>query len=309
MAKESVTFAPPHSRHTAPVTLPIALVGAPATVGIAPERKIRVLAAPRMAPAYRIAKRLTDIALSLTALILVSPLLLLAAVLIWATSRGPVLFRQQRVGEGGRIFTIYKFRSMYTNADHTLHRLAYMHFLEGKGGNGKVSRETLALIGHSHPDADPSAQDAAANQDGVCERWTQVTGELRHPARWLRGVAYRVGAKLTHEDPRVTPIGAIIRATSIDELPQLFNVLKGDMSLVGPRPPIPYEVRLYQPRHLSRLTVRPGITGIWQVHGRNRVTFEEMIDMDVEYILGRSYWLDLKLMLLTVPSVLLSRAK
>jgi lipopolysaccharide/colanic/teichoic acid biosynthesis glycosyltransferase len=217
-----------------------------------------------------------------------------------------VLFRQQRVGEGGRIFTIYKFRSMYTNADHTLHQLAYMHFVEGKGGNGKVSRETLGTLGLAKHEGH---QAHSGRHHSVRERMEHSAPELCRPLHWLRGALYRIGARLTHEDPRVTPIGAILRATSIDELPQLLNVLKGDMSLVGPRPPIPYEVHLYQPRHLSRLTVQPGITGIWQVYGRNRVPFERMIDMDVEYILTRSYWLDLQLLLLTIPAVLRSRAK
>jgi lipopolysaccharide/colanic/teichoic acid biosynthesis glycosyltransferase len=297
MAKEPLIFASPRSQRSA-LIFPM---DAPAAIPAVVESKVRMLAAPRMSPAYRAAKRLTDIVVSLAALILLSPVLALAALLIWATSRGPVLFRQQRVGEGGRIFTIYKFRSMYINADHSLHQLAYMRFLEGKGGNGKVSRETLTLVGHTSYDD--------GRHESAPECMAHSAQELRRPLSWLRGMVYRLEAKLTHEDPRVTPIGAMLRATSIDELPQLLNVLKGDMSLVGPRPPIPYEVRLYQPRHLSRLTVQPGITGTWQVYGRNRVPFERMIDMDVEYILSRSYWLDLKLLLLTIPSVLRSRAK
>ncbi|MGH2515058.1 MAG: sugar transferase, partial [Ktedonobacterales bacterium] len=111
------------------------------------------------------------------------------------------------------------------------------------------------------------------------------------------------------EDPRITPFGALLRLTSIDELPQLFNVLLGDMSLVGPRPPIPYEVRMYQRKHLLRLAIQPGVTGIWQVYGRNRVPFEQMVDMDIEYIKTRGFWLDLKLLLQTVPALFASRAE
>ena len=105
-------------------------------------------------------------------------------------------------------------------------------------------------------------------------------------------------------DPRVTLVGNFLRRSSLDELPQLFNVLFGDMSLVGPRPPIPYEVALYQPWHLGRLDTLPGITGIWQVYGRSRVTFDQMVQMDLEYIQKQSLWYDLKLLLLTIPAVL-----
>lgn len=233
---------------------------------------------------YRIAKRTLDVAVSLTVLLVLSPLLITAAILIRATSRGPAIYRQRRVGEGGRIFTMYKFRSMYQNSDPTLHRHAYARFLRGGSGNGKVDRETLAELA-------PQAASRLEMPDSLSHR--------PFKRLWLRFVF-----ALTTEDPRVTPVGAILRRTSIDELPQLFNVLIGDMSLVGPRPPIPYEVRLYTPHHLGRLAVTPGVTGIWQVYGRGRVPFEQMVDMDLEYIASRSFWLDLRLMLLTVPSVL-----
>lgn len=105
-------------------------------------------------------------------------------------------------------------------------------------------------------------------------------------------------------DPRITRVGAWLRRTSLDELPQFFNVLKGEMSLVGPRPPVPYEVQEYQEWHLSRLAALPGITGLWQVRGRSRVTFDEMVRMDIEYITHQSLWLDLKILVLTIPAVL-----
>lgn len=248
-----------------------------------------------LTPGYRIAKRTLDIVVSATMLLLLSPLLAMTALIIKLTSPGPALFSQQRVGEGGRIFTIYKFRSMYSDADHSLHQIAYTHFVQGKGGNGKVTKESLALAGWS-----PTASDA--DDDAI------DTIPVKHRG-WLRLRLHRLRPLLHAEDPRITPIGALIRVTSIDELPQLYNVLTGEMTLVGPRPPIPYEVRLYQHKHLQRLTVRPGVTGFWQVYGRNKVPFEQMVEMDLEYIMRRSFWLDLKLILITVPAVLLSRVE
>ena len=240
---------------------------------------------------YRFVKRALDIVVSATVLLLVSPLLAVAMLAIKLTSKGPAFFRQQRVGEGGRIFTMYKLRSMYQDSDHTLHQIAYAHFVQGLGGNGKVDRESLRLAEKTIPTLH-----------------VEPAGDLDIPhLSWLRRHLHRLRPLLRAEDPRITPIGALVRITSIDELPQLFNVLRGDMTLVGPRPPIPYEVRLYGPKHLRRLTVRPGVTGIWQVRGRNRVSFEQMVDMDIEYIERRSFWLDVKLLLLTVPAVLAPR--
>ncbi len=109
--------------------------------------------------------------------------------------------------------------------------------------------------------------------------------------------------KLVH-DPRVTRVGRLLRRSSLDELPQLFNVIRGDMSLVGPRPPLPYEVVEYQEWHRGRLAAVPGLTGLWQVRGRSRVTFDDMVRMDLEYIARQSLWLDLRILLLTVPAVL-----
>jgi lipopolysaccharide/colanic/teichoic acid biosynthesis glycosyltransferase len=239
-----------------------------------------------LSTAYRRAKRVLDITVSLTALAVFTPLLVLVAALIRLTSPGPALYRQRRVGRGGRIFTMYKFRSMYHDADHTLHRQAYVRFVSGHGGSGKVDRATLrAQAPHEVPWRGPDT-----GENGALKRC------------WLRVVQ-----ALAPEDPRITPVGALIRRASIDELPQLLNVLLGDMSLVGPRPPIPYEVRLYSPRHLGRLAVTPGVTGLWQVYGRGRVPFEHMVDMDLEYITSRSFWLDLKLLVLTIPTVFFTR--
>jgi lipopolysaccharide/colanic/teichoic acid biosynthesis glycosyltransferase len=230
------------------------------------DKKLIKLPVPRQIWGYDPTKRALDIAVSATALVALSPLFLLVAALIRLTSPGPVFFRSQRVGEGGHIFTMLKFRSMRSDADPRLHKKQYMEFLAGRGGNGKVSQ---------------SAAEGAEPKPG-----------------WFHS-----------DDPRVTTVGAFIRRTSIDELPQLFNVLRGEMSLVGPRPPIPYEVRHYEPDHLVRLAVCPGLTGIWQVYGRNKVPFDIMVYMDQWYIENRSLYLDVKLMILTVPVVILAHAR
>jgi lipopolysaccharide/colanic/teichoic acid biosynthesis glycosyltransferase len=232
---------------------------------------------------YFMAKRGLDILGSAIILALASPLLLLVALLIRLTSPGPIIYRQQRVGKGGRIFTMFKFRSMRRGADHDLHRQAYARFVRGHAGSGKVDAATLAELA-------PAA------------RQHRATAQLGR-----QGVLALVRAWLTPEDPRVTWIGHLIRRASIDELPQLVNVLRGEMSLVGPRPPIPYEVRLYSPRHLRRLEVTPGVTGMWQVCGRGVVPFDQMVDMDIIYIAYRSFWLDLRLLARTLPAVLRSR--
>jgi lipopolysaccharide/colanic/teichoic acid biosynthesis glycosyltransferase len=247
---------------------------------IQPPDSLGVVAEP---PAhYHVAKRALDVLGSAALLLLLSPLLVVVAVLIWLTSPGPVIYRQQRVGKGGRIFTMYKFRSMRQGADHDLHRQAYARFMRGHAGGGKVDAATLAELA---PTAEWHRQPAQSAQ---------------------RGTLARVRAWLTPEDPRVTWIGHLIRRASIDELPQLVNVLRGEMSLVGPRPPIPYEVRLYSRRHLRRLEVTPGVTGMWQVCGRGVVPFDQMVDMDIIYIAYRSFWLDLRLLARTLPAVLRS---
>lgn len=203
--------------------------------------------------AYARGKRLLDIALALFLLLCLIPVLLACAVVILVTSRGPVLYRQARIGERGKVFTMLKFRSMYAAADalpHYEYAVAYV-----RGTAEKVAAEGEAL--------------------------------------------YKLAA-----DRRVTPVGRWLRQTSLDELPQLWNVLRGDMSLVGPRPPLPYEIEHYEPSHLQRLAVRPGLTGLWQVTGRGRTTFEEMVAIDCDYIRRQSLALDLHILLSTIPAVL-----
>lgn len=201
-------------------------------------------------------KRGIDILGSLSALILLSPVLLAAAVAVKLTSKGPVIFRQPRVGLYGRHFTFLKFRSMYTKNDSTVHETFVINFMKNSNGS-------------DHPSS-------------RCEKVYKLTN-----------------------DPRITSVGKFLRRTSLDELPQLLNVLCGEMSLVGPRPPIPYEVKRYDVWHRRRLLeVKPGITGLWQVTGRSRVGFADMVRLDLRYAKSWSLWLDLKILLQTPRAVL-----
>lgn len=195
-------------------------------------------------------KRISDIAIASLTLALFSPLWLLIALLIKVDSKGAVLYSQERVGMDGRIFLVYKFRTMRTDADSEIHREYQRKFIAGH---------------------------AEAN-----------VGDDNRPAYKLQN------------DPRITRVGRVLRRLSLDEVPQLFNVLRGDMSVVGPRPPIPYEVEAYELRHRKRLDMKPGLTGLWQVSGRNRLPFEEMVKLDLLYIENWSLLSDLKIILRTV---------
>ena len=202
-------------------------------------------------------KRTIDVLGSTFALVVCAPVFLLIALGIKVSSNGPVLFRQQRVGEHGRPFTFLKFRSMHVNNDPDVHK------------------EYIKRL---------------------------IAGEVEHqPLDGDRGCIY----KLTN-DARVTRVGAFLRRTSLDEMPQFFNVLRGEMSLVGPRPPVPYEVQHYDLWHRRRLVeAKPGITGLWQVNGRSRVAFDEMVRLDLRYAKTWSPWLDIKILLRTPWAVLI----
>ncbi|HEX3186703.1 MAG TPA: sugar transferase, partial [Pyrinomonadaceae bacterium] len=191
----------------------------------------------------RVLKRTSDLIISALAVALLMPLWLLIALLIKLDSRGPVFYTQERVGMDGRLFLLYKFRTMVADADVELHREYQRAFIAGR---------------------------AEAN-----------LGNDQKPT-------YKLLA-----DPRITRVGKFLRKTSIDEVPQLLNVLLGDMSVVGPRPPIPYEVEAYELWHRKRLDMKPGLTGLWQVSGRNRLPFEEMVRLDLFYIENWSLLLDL----------------
>jgi lipopolysaccharide/colanic/teichoic acid biosynthesis glycosyltransferase len=192
-------------------------------------------------------KRTIDIAGSLTGFLLLSPLFLLIAVYIKLVSRGKVLFKQDRVGRGGRTFTFLKFRTMHENCDDTAHR-AHLTTLIKKAAPMKKLDES--------------------------------------------------------RDPRIIPGGNLLRKSSLDELPQLLNVLRGEMSLVGPRPCIPYEAKEYLQWHTNRFDTPPGMTGLWQVSGKNRLSFEEMIRLDIAYGKRMSFLFDVGILFRTIPTVI-----
>jgi len=191
-----------------------------------------------------LAKRLLDIVASAILLVLLSPLFLAVAIAIRLEDPGPILFKQKRVGRWGTLFTMWKFRSMFTDAEERKRELMAQNEMEG-------------------------------------------------------GVLFKM-----KDDPRITKVGRIIRKTSIDELPQLWNVFKGEMSLVGPRPPVTQEVDQYSLSDRRRLEVIPGITCIWQVSGRSDIPFDQQVELDVQYIESQSFWNDLKILLKTVPALL-----
>jgi len=209
---------------------------------------IRLFREP-LSSSARILKRTFDLIFATLAILLLLPLWLLIALLIKLDSRGRVFYTQERVGMDGRLFLLYKFRTMQANADAELHREYQRAFIAGRAeaNLGNETKPTYKLLA----------------------------------------------------DPRITRIGKILRRTSLDEVPQLLNVLSGDMSLVGPRPPIPYEVEAYELWHRKRLDMKPGLTGLWQVSGRNRLPFEEMVRLDLFYIENWSLLLDLKIILRT----------
>ncbi|WP_441294136.1 sugar transferase [Bacillus sp. FJAT-27986] len=189
---------------------------------------------------YLYTKRLIDIVGSLCGIILLGLLFIIVAILIKAEDpKGPVFFVQKRVGLNGKVFKMYKFRSMVIDAEDKLKHLL---------------------------------------------KYNEVSGAM-----------FKM-----KDDPRITKIGKFIRKTSIDELPQLFNVLKGEMSLVGPRPPLPREVEQYSNYDKQRLMVKPGCTGLWQVTARNSVGFKEMVELDLEYIRKRAFWFDIRIMIKTI---------
>ncbi|GGZ99827.1 multidrug MFS transporter [Arenicella chitinivorans] len=196
---------------------------------------------------HMLMKRSLDVLVAGLALCLLSPLLLLVGVAIKLESKGPVFFKQQRVGVNGTGFTMFKFRSMVVDAE---------------------ARRTA----------------------------------IEHANEMQNGVLFKM-----KRDPRITRVGALIRKASIDELPQLINVIKGDMSLVGPRPPLASEVAQYSRTDRVRLMVLPGITCIWQVCGRSDIPFEQQVELDLQYIESQSIWVDIMLLIKTIPAVLTAR--
>jgi len=215
-------------------------------IGVMP--MIRLFREP-LSSGSRLLKRSFDIVISALSIALLFPMWLLIALLIKLDSKGPVFYTQERVGMDGRLFLVFKFRTMKAGADSKSHREYQKAFIEGR------AEANLAADGKP---------------------------------------TYKLFA-----DPRITRVGKALRRTSLDEVPQLLNVLMGDMSIVGPRPPIPYEVEAYELWHRKRLDMKPGLTGLWQVSGRNRLPFEEMVRLDLFYIENWSLLLDLKIILRT----------
>jgi lipopolysaccharide/colanic/teichoic acid biosynthesis glycosyltransferase len=215
-------------------------------------RPAEALGAEQSIGAHRspIFKRPFDMLVATLLLVLTAPVAAVVAVIVKITSPGPILFRQERLGQHGRAFTLYKFRTMYHGAGAEPHREYFKLYRQGARAPGQV----------------------------------RAIYKLRR-------------------DPRITPLGGILRRLALDELPQLYNVLRGDMSVVGPRPPLRYEVEHYTARDLLRLSVKPGITGLWQVRGRDVVDFDTMINLDLEYIQRQSLALDLWVLLATMPAV------
>ena len=212
-------------------------------LGVAAFTGLETIVVARNKPIYLACKRMTDFVLALLGLAILSPVFLIVAFLIkWDDPKGTIFFGQERVGKDGELFKMYKFRSMYADAEERLAQLI---------------------------------------------QYNEVSGAM-----------FKM-----KEDPRVTKIGACIRKCSIDELPQLFNVLMGDMSLVGPRPALIREVAEYTSYDKQRLLVTPGISGLWQVSGRSRLTFAQMVALDLEYVTTRSYWMDIKILFKTIKVV------
>jgi lipopolysaccharide/colanic/teichoic acid biosynthesis glycosyltransferase len=203
------------------------------------------------APRPPLSQRALDLLVTVPLLVLLSPVLLVIAVAIKLNSRGPVLFRQSRIGLGDRPFLMYKFRSMVVHAPSDDRALRQAFYDE--------------LAGVAQPEND--------------------------------------SFKLAN-DPRVTRVGAMLRATSLDEITQLFNVVKGEMSLVGPRPALDWEAEAFAPQYRRRTDVLPGITGLWQVSGRSHLSTPEMLDLDLEYVDRRSLWLDIQILFRTIPTVI-----
>jgi len=201
-------------------------------------------------------KRGIDVLGSGLLLALIAPILGAIALAVKLTSKGPVIFQQERLGQFGKRFKCLKFRTMYTDNNHQIHRDYVQSFIAGKqAGNGKKNEDEPAV--------------------------------------------YKI-----QNDPRVTAVGKFLRKTSLDEFPQFWNVLRGEMSLVGPRPPLPYEFEMYDYWHRRRiLEVRPGVTGLWQVSGRSRTCFDDMVRLDLRYSQGWSLWLDVKILLATPRAI------
>lgn len=229
------------------------------------------------APRREIGKRIFDVLLCVPLLILALPVSLLIALAIKLDSRGPVFYRQVRIGKNGVPFVMFKFRSMWQTPPDTVdftHQRIVDQWMAG-----------VPLRHTEHSGADQSTDATASTTQRSSRHFTFKD----------------------QRDPRVTRVGRFLRRTSLDELPQLLNVFLGNMSIVGPRPCIQYEVDRYSQRDLARLYAKPGVTGLWQVEGRGRTSFKQMVEMDLDYVMSHSLKRDILILLRTVPAVLIGR--
>jgi lipopolysaccharide/colanic/teichoic acid biosynthesis glycosyltransferase len=237
------------------------------------ERKGDTVTAPRRDGI----KRAFDIVFSLAAIIVTAPLLLFLCLLVRLTSAGPALFRQERLGQDKQQFTLLKLRSMYTGNDDRVHRDYVTSLLRvGQGSHGDAAGQG----------SNGDSADRAGHGDSAGQASQGDTGMFKLEA-----------------DPRITTLGAWLRRTSLDEMPQLVNVLRGEMSLVGPRPVLPWEAELFGDAYAQRFAVKPGLTGLWQVSGRSRLPMSRALELDVEYAIRRSFVLDLIILVRTVPAL------
>jgi len=221
----------------------------------ADEPVLHALASPRRPPTrYDAVKRSVDLIAATILLVLFSPVMLVVAAMVKLRSKGPVFYKQDRIGQDNKPFKMLKFRTMHVAADPTIHQEFVTRFIKAGGAVEEPGQSGLYKI---------------------------------------------------TKDPRIIPGGRFLRKTSLDELPQFWNVIRGEMSLVGPRPPLAYEVEHYKSWHCRRvLEVKPGVTGLWQVKGRSRTTFDEMVRLDLQYARTYSFWTDLKILLVTPGAVI-----
>lgn len=221
---------------------------------------------------YYMVKRLFDFVITLCGLITLLPMMIIIGLIVMIDSPGSPIFVQRRVGARRRY---YKGRPYWQMTEFNFYKFRSMRTDAG---------------------SDLHRQFVSAYISGDQDQMAEVQPDKSDP-----------NALKLKSDPRITRVGHFLRKSSLDELPQLWNVLRGDMSLVGPRPPIPYEVEQYQPWHRQRLGTMPGITGPWQVSGRSTVTFDDMVRLDIEYTQTQCFWLDIKLLLWTIPSAFLGK--
>jgi lipopolysaccharide/colanic/teichoic acid biosynthesis glycosyltransferase len=237
-----------------------------------------VVNSPRMLPyhrkAHQIVKRVMDVLISLVTLPVTLPLMALIAIAIRLDSPGPAFFIQERVGKGGRLFRMFKFRTMKHRLDDSPHRDFMKAFVNGRVGGDKHNGNGNFQYAFVKAFIDP------------------------RPSHNGNGKTYK-----PFKDSQVTRVGRLLRKTSLDELPQIINVLKGEMSLVGPRPNVAWEVEEYKPWHYERLEVLPGITGLAQVMGRSSINFDTIARYDIEYVEKQSVLFDLKILWWTFATV------